>query len=150
MDGFADHSQRCFQIAVGGFEGVGVNGERRAEDNERGTVLRALDGLLETESTDGLHGDFDGVDDFAELVERAGRAVASGGDAGTGADVLEATIAEVAQEPVRRRRMGQRAAVVRYARARATGPGVVGGRASHSVGTRSSPIRSVGVAGDRS
>ncbi len=35
-------TQRGSQIAVGGFEGVGINGERGTEDDERCAVLRSL------------------------------------------------------------------------------------------------------------
>jgi len=37
--------------------------------------------LIETESADGLHRDFDGVHHFAKLIQRAGHALASGANA---------------------------------------------------------------------
>ena len=79
MHGLTDHAEGGFEITVGGFEGVGVDGEGSSEDDEGSAVLGALDGLFQTEAADGLHGDFDRVDDLAELVERAGHALTSHG-----------------------------------------------------------------------
>jgi hypothetical protein len=83
MHGFANHAQRRLQIAVRRFEGVSINGEGRAENDERGTVFGALDGLFQTEATDGLDWDFDGIAYFTELIQRARHALASGGNAAT-------------------------------------------------------------------
>ena len=43
MHGFANHTQRSFEIAIGRFEGVSVDGQGSAEDDKRGTVFGALD-----------------------------------------------------------------------------------------------------------
>lgn len=44
-----DHAERLFQVAAGGFEGVGV-------DRQRGTVGRGLDGLFEGSGRSGFGG----------------------------------------------------------------------------------------------
>ncbi len=81
VDLLADEAQGGFEVARGGLEGVGIDGQRGAEDDERGAVFRATDRLLEGEAADGLDGDVDRLDDFTELVHRAGHAEAAGGDA---------------------------------------------------------------------
>lgn len=57
--------------------------------------MGALDGLFEAESADGLNGDGDRVDDLAELIEWAGHALTSGGDAAAFiiADVMDDVVA---------------------------------------------------------
>jgi hypothetical protein len=39
MHGLANHAQRGFEIAVGRFESIGVNGEWRTEHDERCAIL---------------------------------------------------------------------------------------------------------------
>ena len=46
MHRLTDHPQRGFEVAIGRFEGVGVDGERCAEHHERCAILRTLNGLL--------------------------------------------------------------------------------------------------------
>ena len=52
MDGLADLSQRPFEVAVGGLEGIGVDRERCAEDDQRRPVAGAGYRLLEREAGD--------------------------------------------------------------------------------------------------
>ena len=80
MDLLADEAQGGLEVARGGLEGVGIDRERSAEDDERGAVFRATQRLFEGEATDGLDGHVDRLDDFAELVHRAGHAETAGGD----------------------------------------------------------------------
>lgn len=80
-DAAADFAEGRFDGSVGGAEGIAVDGEGGSDHDERGTVLWALHGLFEREATDCLDGDGDCGDHFAELVERAGHAVAGCGDA---------------------------------------------------------------------
>lgn len=80
-DPAADFAEGGFDGSVGGAEGIAVDREGSADDDERGTVLRALHRLFQREATDCLDGDGDGGDHFAELVERAGHAVSGRGDA---------------------------------------------------------------------
>lgn len=101
VDGLTDKAERGFQVAIRGLKGVSVDRERRSEDDERGAVLGALDGLLQGEAADGLYGDFDGVDDLAELVEGAGHAMAGGGDSAAFvvANVVDDVVAAKVFEP---------------------------------------------------
>ena len=46
MNSIADKTQGGFEVAVGGFEGVGVDGEWCAENDERSAVAWAFDGLF--------------------------------------------------------------------------------------------------------
>ena len=80
MDLLADEAQGGLEVARGGLEGVGIDRERSAEDDERGAVFRATYRLFEGEATDGLDGYVDCLNDFAELVHRAGHAETAGGD----------------------------------------------------------------------
>ena len=81
VDLITDEFERCLKIPVGGLEGIRVDGERGAEDDEGGAVFGAAHGLLDGESADGLHGDGNRRDDVAEAVKRAGHAFAARGDA---------------------------------------------------------------------
>lgn len=101
MDGSADEAEGSFQVAIRGLKGVSVDRERRSEYDERGSVLRALDGLFESKAADGLYGDFDGVDDFPELIQGAGHAMAGGGDSATLiiANVVDDVVAAEVFEP---------------------------------------------------
>ena len=51
VDLLADEAQGGLEVARGGLEGVGIDRERSAEDDERGAVFRAAHGLFEGEAT---------------------------------------------------------------------------------------------------
>jgi len=72
VDLVADETQGCFEIAGGGAEGVGVDGKRGADDDKRRAVAGRIDGLFDGQAADGLDRNGDGLDDFAEAIERAG------------------------------------------------------------------------------
>jgi len=80
MHGLADESQGSFEIAVGGAKGVGVNGERGTQYDQRSPVGRAFHRLFQGEASDGLNRYRYGIDDFAELVEGIWHSIAPGGD----------------------------------------------------------------------
>ena len=106
VDAVADQPQRAFEVAAGGLERVGVDRQRRAEHDQRRAVLGRADRLLERQPADGLHGDAHRLHHFAELVERAGHALAAGGDAAAlvVADVVDDEVAAEVFEPAWRRR----------------------------------------------
>src|SRR5260221_5345431 len=77
----ADQAEGTLKIAIGSFKGVGINGQWSAKHNERRTVFRTTDSLLETQSAYGLHRDIYGLDYFTKLIQGAGHSFARGGDA---------------------------------------------------------------------
>jgi len=83
VDGVADESQGGFEVASGGLEGVRVDRQGSAENDERGAVAGAGDGLFEGETADRLNGNVDGVNDLFELIEGTWHTMTRSGDAST-------------------------------------------------------------------
>ncbi len=102
MDRGADEPERSLQVAIGCFEGVGIDRERGAEDNQRRAQGRAADGLLQREPTHRLHRHPHGSNDLAQLVEWTGHRPARRGNAPplVVADVMNDIVAaEILQLP---------------------------------------------------
>ena len=102
MDCLADHSERSFQVTIGGLEGVGIDRQRGAEHDQRGTVSRTGDCLFEREPAHRLHRHLHGSDHLAQLVERAGHPVAGRSDAAAFvvADVMDHVVAAEILQPL--------------------------------------------------
>src|ERR1700744_421356 len=69
VDLVGDHAQLALEVAARGLERVGIDGQRRAQHDERGSVLGRAHGLLDGEAADRLHRHADRRDDLAQLVE---------------------------------------------------------------------------------
>src|SRR5438552_14778033 len=76
----ADQTQGGFEVAAGGLEGVGVDGQRGTEDDQRGAVFGSVDGFFQAQPPYRLHRDLHGGDDLSKLIQRAGLSAASGFD----------------------------------------------------------------------
>ncbi len=81
---------------------IGVDGQGRAEHDQRRAIARAGDGLLQRQSAHRLHGDGDGLHDLAQLIQRAGHAPSGGCDAAAlvVADVVDDVIAAEILQPL--------------------------------------------------
>ena len=72
MHFFANQFQRAFQISTGGFEGIGVDCQRRPQHHQRRAIFRRANRLLDRQSPHRLHRHLHGGNHFAQLIERAG------------------------------------------------------------------------------
>src|SRR5690348_8722257 len=72
----ADLAQDALQVAGSRLEGVGIDGQRRAQHDQRRAVARTGDGLLDAQPPDRLHGHGDRAHDLRQLVQRTGHPVA--------------------------------------------------------------------------
>src|SRR5690606_29237438 len=72
------HPKRFFQIAISGLECISINGQWRAQNDQRCSVVRALDGLFQGESAHSLNGNGYRFDHLTQLIQGIGHPKSSG------------------------------------------------------------------------
>jgi hypothetical protein len=83
MHRITNQPQRRLKIAIGGFERIRIDRQRRTKNHQRCAEPRTCNRLLEAEPSNSLHRHFHRFHDFAELIQRAGHAMSGGSNAAT-------------------------------------------------------------------